>query len=209
MTDIDFDRLQPLRLAAGSHQAGSGFGCAMNVISYITGEKTITDYPACSAEHLSRLVQATNDQLARYRGTRIAADLPWGIDLLSPEDALTVIELGMLTIGTAHVPMTADSLTEVSRRTWLGASAPHPLWTPGSWVSIILRDLNDGSWALRSARSASYPHPEYLTQVARNYYDRGIAKVREQLVVFREVHGMPAAPELDHAAVQKVVECSR
>ena len=28
----------PLRLARGSHQPGSDKGCAMNVISYITGD---------------------------------------------------------------------------------------------------------------------------------------------------------------------------
>jgi hypothetical protein len=35
---MDLDRItHPLRLARGSHRPGSGNGCAMNVISYISG----------------------------------------------------------------------------------------------------------------------------------------------------------------------------
>ena len=44
---MDIDRItHPLRLAKGSHQPGSGRGCAMNVISYINGDTQITDFPA-------------------------------------------------------------------------------------------------------------------------------------------------------------------
>jgi hypothetical protein len=47
---MDIDRItNPLRLAKGSHQPGSGKGCAMNVISYINGDEQITDFPVCSA----------------------------------------------------------------------------------------------------------------------------------------------------------------
>lgn len=56
------DRItHPLRLARGSHEEGSGKGCAMNVISYINGDTKITDYPVCSARPLARLVQSLND----------------------------------------------------------------------------------------------------------------------------------------------------
>jgi hypothetical protein len=42
---MDLDRItNPLRLARGSHQPGSGKGCAMNVISYINGDEQITDF---------------------------------------------------------------------------------------------------------------------------------------------------------------------
>ena len=54
---MNLDRItQPLRLAKGSHQPGSGKGCAMNVISYINGDSKITDYPECSARPLASLV---------------------------------------------------------------------------------------------------------------------------------------------------------
>lgn len=46
----------PLRLAIGSHQAGSGKGCAMNVISFENGDSEITDLPDCSDRMLARLV---------------------------------------------------------------------------------------------------------------------------------------------------------
>ena len=47
---MDLDRTtHPLRLARGSHQPGSGKGCAMNAISYINGDEQITDFPATSA----------------------------------------------------------------------------------------------------------------------------------------------------------------
>jgi hypothetical protein len=48
-THMDLDRItHPLRLARGSHQPGSGKGCAMNVISYTNGDECITDFPTCS-----------------------------------------------------------------------------------------------------------------------------------------------------------------
>jgi len=62
---MDVDRItNPLRLARGSHQPGSGKGCAMNVISYIEGDEEITDFPATTARPLASFVQLCNDLLA-------------------------------------------------------------------------------------------------------------------------------------------------
>ena len=90
---LDLDRItHPLRLAQGSHQPGSGKGCAMNVISYINGDAKITDYPECSARPLARMVQSLNDELAGVDG------------FLSPENSIIVLDLGWLTVGTADTP---------------------------------------------------------------------------------------------------------
>jgi len=89
---MDIDRItHPLRLAKGSHQPGSGKGCAMNVISYINGDAQITDFPTCSARPLAALVQSCNDLLAGPGG------------YLSPENSLLALELGWQTVGTADV----------------------------------------------------------------------------------------------------------
>jgi hypothetical protein len=87
----------PLRLSSGSHKPGSGKGCAMNVVSWENGDTQITDFPSCSARHLSTLVQRLNDSLAHPE-----------TGLLSPEDSITVLEIGHLTVGTAdHTAMHA------------------------------------------------------------------------------------------------------
>jgi hypothetical protein len=67
---MDLERnTHPLRLAQGSHQPGSGKGCAMNVISYINGDAHISDFPECSARPQAAFVQVCNDLLAD-RGDR-------------------------------------------------------------------------------------------------------------------------------------------
>jgi len=90
---LDLDRItHPLRLAKGSHEPGSGKGCAMNVVSYINGDAEITDFPDCSARPLAALVQLLNDGLADKDG------------YLSPKDSVLVLDLGWRTVGTVDVP---------------------------------------------------------------------------------------------------------
>jgi len=60
---------QPLRLATGSHKAGSGQGCAMNVISWENGDTIITDIPACADPMLARIVQGVNDSICTHTDT--------------------------------------------------------------------------------------------------------------------------------------------
>lgn len=74
-TQMDLDRItHPLRLARGSHQPGSGKGCAMNAISYINGDEHITDFPTCSARSLAILdIAELHRQAARGDMPAIAA----------------------------------------------------------------------------------------------------------------------------------------
>ncbi len=107
---MDLERItHPLRLARGSHQPGSGKGCAMNVISYINGDARVTDFPATSARPLASFVQLCNDTLAGPDG------------YLSPEDALLVLDLAWLTVGTADV---ADTVVH----TWVVKLLTSPPW---------------------------------------------------------------------------------
>jgi hypothetical protein len=107
---MDFDSVtHPLRLAKGSHQPGSGKGCAMNVISYINGDTDITDFPGCSARPLAAFVQLCNDLLAGPDG------------YLSPENSLLALELGWQTVGTADVDDTVI-------HAWVAELLTNPTW---------------------------------------------------------------------------------
>jgi hypothetical protein len=99
----------PLRLARGSHQPGSGKGCAMNVISFINGDAQVTDFPTCSARPLSLLVQSSNDLLAGPDG------------YLSPEGSVVALALAWQTVGTADVP---DTVVHA----WVAELLTNPVW---------------------------------------------------------------------------------
>ncbi|AHZ95521.1 hypothetical protein I5I04_gp067 [Mycobacterium phage Zapner] len=126
---IDLDRItHPLRLARGSHQPGSGKGCAMNVISYINGDTKITDYPECSARPLAALVQMCNDQLAGPDG------------FLSPENSVLVLDLGWKTVGTAGVSDAVHAL-------WIADMLDSPEWGAVRFAdevgAVAIREIAD------------------------------------------------------------------
>ena len=117
-TQMDLDRItHPLRLARGSHQPGSGKGCAMNAISYINGDEHITDFPTCSARPLAIVVQSCNDLLAGPGG------------YLSPENSVLALELAWQTVGTAGV---ADSVVHA----WLAELLTNPAWGVVQYAKI-------------------------------------------------------------------------
>src|SRR5271155_1393428 len=117
-TQMDLDRItHPLRLARGSHQPGSGKGCAMNAISYTNGDELITDFPTCSARPLAILVQSCNDLLAAPGG------------YLSPEHSVLALELAWQTVGTAGV---ADTVVHA----WLAELLTNPVWGVVQYAKI-------------------------------------------------------------------------
>ncbi len=88
--------LHPLRLAEGSHRAGSGAGCAMNVISWENGDTEITDWPTCSARPLAVMVQMLNDGICSHSSDGLLRPT-----LLCPTCSAVVLELAHRTVGTS------------------------------------------------------------------------------------------------------------
>lgn len=90
---------QPLSLAVGSHTAGTGFGCAMNVVSWEQGVR-ITDYPECAAPPLARMVQGINDLYCSHT-TKAQSASGYLATVLCPPCSLDVLDLAHRTVGTA------------------------------------------------------------------------------------------------------------
>lgn len=58
---MDFNTIPVL--ARGSHR-GDGYGCAMNLVSWINGDEEITDFPGCVDRNLAMAIQTANDLLS-------------------------------------------------------------------------------------------------------------------------------------------------
>jgi hypothetical protein len=127
----------------------------MNAISYINGDDHVTDFPATSARPLASFVQLCNDLLAEPDG------------YLLPTNAVVVLDLGWLTVGTADV---ADSVIH----TWVTKLLISPPWGvvryAGSAAAEAISDIAElhrtfvpgdappiAAWdaAARAARAAS------------------------------------------------------
>ncbi len=129
----------PLRLARGSHQPGSGKGCAMNVISFINGDAQVTDFPACSARPLSLLVQSSNDLLAGPDG------------YLPPEGSVVALDLAWQTVGTADVP---DTVVHA----WVAELLTNPIWGVLQFAEITAhKAILDIAQLHRAAASGDMP----------------------------------------------------
>ncbi len=95
---------EPLRLAVGSHSAGSGVGCAMNVISWENGDTHITDFPDCVMQPLAYFVQWLNDIYCTHRENHLLCALC----------SIKVLDLAHKTIGTDkfYAPLMLDQRIE-------------------------------------------------------------------------------------------------
>jgi hypothetical protein len=102
----------PLRLSTGSHQAGSGRGCAMNVVSWENGDTMITDFPPCTDRMLARLVQELNDTICGHTATKD----------LCPPCSVTVLDLAHRTVGTSITDWPFEKRREVYARIALHAA---------------------------------------------------------------------------------------
>jgi hypothetical protein len=140
---MDLDRItHPLRLAKGSHQPGSGKGCAMNVISYINGDEQVSDFPPCSARPLSLLVQSCNDLLAGPGG------------YLSPGHSVLALDLAWQTVGTADV-------VDVVVHAWVAELLTSPTWGVLRYAKITAhKAILDIAELHRAAASGHMPPVE-------------------------------------------------
>jgi hypothetical protein len=120
--------LQSLRLAVGSHQAGSGKGCAMNVISWENGDTEITDYPQCADPMLARVVQIVNDS---YCAHLEPSPFDTG-SLLCPPCSQVVLALGHRTVGTK---LHGDHEKRTYVRLLLAAAKPEAAHLEGRWLA--------------------------------------------------------------------------
>jgi hypothetical protein len=81
----------------------------MNVVSWESGDTTITDLPACADSVLARIVQRVNDSICTHRDG----------DLLCPTCSVKVLDLAHRIVGTGTHP-----LTELERRrVWVRVAA--------------------------------------------------------------------------------------
>lgn len=176
MTEMDWDRLQPLQVAAGSHSKGSGKGCAMNVVSYINGDQEITDFPECSAKVLAMRVQAMNDVLADFT-----------TKLLSPEDALDVIRLGVMTMGTG-----------VAEKMEIPEDYRYMLSSAQLLADRFREEYNAKRYAIHQA--TNIPEPALRPLVAKERA-RMLETCEEYIQMFREVMKLGEAPAVSEDAV--------
>lgn len=218
------DITTPLRVAVGSHDAGSGKGCAMNVVSWINGDTTITDYPDCSDLLLTRLVQHVNDSLCGH------TDDDDG-ELLCPDCSRVAIDLGLRTIGTGLPGDATPEQRDARRRVWvtLAVEAAERIDGPGGDPALISAREQVRRWlrgtpevpatlggagatggAVESARAAALGSP-FAYAYAKNAIahegldDAGL--VSAVIDRFHELNGTrpaPVAPEAVASAAERM-----
>lgn len=117
---MNFVITEPLVLASGGHCEGSGYGCAMEVLSWTIGDK-FTDFPEGANAALARMVQVYNDEMGLRFGKHVALN---GY-VLRADHAMKAFEFALLTVGT-NGPEVRLRLTEIwdAMRGELGARDP-------------------------------------------------------------------------------------
>lgn len=163
----------PLRLAVGSHQAGSGKGCALNIVSWESGDTVITDLPDCADPMLARVVQRVNDAICTHRDG----------DLLCPECSLQVLALAHRLVGTGGpvdlgrrrvwVRIAADQARQALHLTGKQAAALAAIEAAEAWADdpseenhIISARVGFGAYAYASAAYAYADAAAYAATAA-------------------------------------------
>jgi hypothetical protein len=190
---------EPIILSRGSHNAGTGRGCAMNVISWENGDTIITDYPACSDRMLSNLVQGVNDRLAGGNG------------FLNAADSIIALDLGHATVGTSEHNLTDEQLGVVyTRCAVLAARKVMHLDKTGTAEPAILAAE---AWAdcpceKHAASAASAAYAAYAAYAASATSASYIDLAWEIITLFKELTGT-ASPVPDAEVIACAVEKMR
>jgi hypothetical protein len=182
----------PLRLAVGSHQAGTGKGCAMNAVSWENGDTTITDLPACADPLLARIVQRVNDKICTHRDG----------DLLCPSCSIKVLHLAHRTVGTSGHGLSPIDL----RRVWVRVAADqarqvmHLNTDPRVGRAIVAAE----SWAANP--SAANPSAAYAAAAAAAAADDADAAYARRLsMAHRAIHKFIEFTGIDPTPVDETV----
>lgn len=205
------DITEPLVLSRGSHQPGSGRGCAMNVIAWELGG-AITDYPPGVHPVLARVVQMANDSLAvptlpqpKHRKVVLRRLVPvnqiWGLDVA--DDPVTMTEKTVWEPDAADVAAYESSfevpaqygarLLDIAHET-LDTIDPSLCYrpTPGGFFSAGSAELGSFDRFHGARLAAIFDRAEYSERLLYEL-ERGVG-------VFRMVLGLPrrrpAAPSV-------------
>ena len=185
---------EPLRLARGSHEKGSGRGCAMNVISWENGDTEITDLPACADPMLARIIQYRNDQ--HCPDTRRG--------LLCPSCSVEVLALAHRTVGTSSHGLGVPELEEV----WTQVAADQVVQVANGipfYVHVASSDLAD-------LKSGHLGNAEWLTAHIHLFAawaapERAMELAHRAIDVFCELTGVqpsPVAPDVTATAIENM-----
>lgn len=198
----------PLRLATGAHREGSGAGCAMNVISWESGDTFITDYPDCSDRFLARLVQMFNDSVCSpsHGAGFTVAPCKCGcgkgteISLLCAECSVEALALAHRTVGTAGVMTASEKILFLER--CIDWCVVHDVPTRPAAMSLLAS-------AIRRPSDVDHLGGEAITALLSDRSD--VPFVASNLIdIWFEVAGVeptPAPPaEITEAALVKMAQ---
>lgn len=139
------------RLSTGSHTEGSGRACIMNAISYLEGDREITDRPECVYWPLAAMAQILNDNICRHGGAPT-----YGTEICGP-CSHELWKLGARLIGTARI--SDDTFTPILRRlNFRHVTAPQITeWASldSSWPDVPVEMLHSPRWAHRLRNRAA------------------------------------------------------
>lgn len=139
------DITQPLRLAVGTQAAGSGYGCAMNVLSWANGDTTITDMPDCTDPGLAELVYSLNDRGCAHLTQELVYinDDEEVVKTLCAECSIKVLDAANLTVGTRFKFYAKSRVAPAAQGTgFIPPEAAYEYYIKG-WDTIARRVLNE------------------------------------------------------------------